>query len=200
MIRALWRIALTLWLVACGPIKHIPASPSQEVRYDGAPIFSDYAWCDDSESYLACKMDDQCAAGYKCVDGWCQPIWEGDCQPRCIPKTHPKVLCHGNFEAHGIGTEQDIKWMSVLEPVEAIGDKCGGPAWRIWGVKLDDRPRDYLDSVSLSTWYSPTTLCSTLRPEHFESNKFFEENPDLDVYLLMWPGYGGAIGLLDPPQ
>lgn len=181
---------------ACGPnALSLQLVPNQHIN--SSTTFPSYSWCDDSEPYAKCEPNTACAPGFRCVDSWCQPIWLADCQPRCIPRAHPKVLCHGNFETHGVWPSADVKWMAVLEPAEHT--QCDGPAWQVWGTQIDDRPRDSeLDKAIRSTWHSETTFCTNTAPGTFEPTNYLSTNPDIKVYLLMWAGYAGTIGLVSP--
>lgn len=117
----------------------------------------------------------------ECVDSAEVALWAAGCIRRCIPATHPTVVCHGNNEIHGLVQRADVKWMATLEPAAISG--CGVPAYRVWSVRLDARPAWLMDRDTFSTWPSATTYCTAKPPGGFFETDFFAKHPQ-PAYLL----------------
>lgn len=109
--------------------------------------------------------------------------------------------CQGNAEVHGIAEGPPVAWMAVKAETLAGCALGNGWTWRVWGVRPDDRPREngYLDTISLSSWRSRDTNCPSSAPSPADNlPDFYARNPTLPAYLLMPPGYGGAVGEVTP--
>lgn len=195
-------VGISLFCLACtSPLTTRDATIL--MRSDAATMLPSLPYCNDSTPAQPCPCED----GYTCVRTddreWCLPVWEADCRPRCIPASHPWIVCQGNAEVHGIAEGEPVDWMAVVAPTAAGCALGNGRTWRVWGVKLDDRPRvgGYLDEQVISSWRSPDTNCPSSAPAA-EDNipRFYERNPTLPAYLLMPPGYGGAVGEITPTE
>ena len=145
-------------LAACGGDFVLQPGSSSIPRGPAAPIASD-PWCVDSVEVA---------------------LWAAGCVSRCIPATHPAIVCHGNNEVHGLSV-RDVRWMATLEPAEVSG--CGVPAYRVWSVQLDERPPWLMDRDTFSTWPSFTTHCTARPPEGFYETDYFQRHPSA-AYLL----------------
>jgi hypothetical protein len=102
----------------------------------------------------------------------------------------------------GSGIVEQGKQGSIASPWAgcALGN---GWTWRVWGARPDDRPREngYLDTISLSSWRSRDTNCPSSAPSPADNlPDFYARNPTLPAYLLMGPGYGGAVGEITPRE
>ncbi len=189
-----------LLFVGCGTPTLAPPPSMLTVTRTVSPLPVEmYPYCD--EPVQPCPCED----GYTCVRtddrDWCLPVWEADCQPRCIPRTHPWIVCQGNAEVHGIAEGPPVAWMAVKAETLAGCALGNGWTWRVWGVRPDDRPREngYLDTISLSSWRSRDTNCPSSAPSPADNlPDFYARNPTLPAYLLMPPGYGGAVGEVTP--
>jgi hypothetical protein len=117
----------------------------------------------------------------ECVDSVEVALWSAGCIERCIPATHPTIVCHGNSEVHALTSRLDVRWMATLEPPDVSG--CGVPAYRVWSVQLDTRPEWQKDRDTFSTWPSQTTHCTEKPPGGFFETDFFQQHPQ-PAYLL----------------
>lgn len=192
---------LMLPLCACTPLEVSAPQTQQEVPR-AAYTVPHLTYCDEAQPPTPCPCD----TGFTCIrvkadgtaDDWqCQAIWAVDCAPRCLPVVHPTILCHGNNEVHGVWTGATPKWMAALVPSDC--PEARGWAWRVWGVIPDTRSRTTLDTLVLSTWRHTTPDCASEAPSP-DANLpgYFASSVD-PVYLLMPPGYGGAVGEILTP-
>lgn len=197
-------VGISLICLACGSGART-ATPSTltVTRSVASQMPAVYPYCDDSTLAQPCPCED----GYTCVRTddreWCLPVWEADCRPRCIPASHPWIVCQGNAEVHGIAEGEPVDWMAVQARAASGCTLGNGWTWRVWGVKVDDRPRigGYLDGQVISSWRSPDTNCPSSAPNAADNlPHFYERNPGLPAYLLMPPGYGGAVGEIAPTE
>lgn len=196
VVRSLRAVACS-FLLACGPGVAPATLQSGEAPRQIPALVDPQPWCHDSEIVPACEQNSDCTEGSVCFERWCQPLWRADCQPHCIPKTHPQVLCHGSNEVHGLWTESIVNWMSVLEPAgvsTCVVDGKPAAAWSVWGVVPDLRSRKSLDFISASTWTSRTTFCTSEFRGEFWATDFFVANPNATVYLLGPPMDASGFG------
>lgn len=120
-----------LLFVGCGTPTLAPPPSMLTVTRTVSPLPVEmYPYCD--EPVQPCPCED----GYTCVRtddrDWCLPVWEADCQPRCIPRTHPWIVCQGNAEVHGIAEGPPVAWMAVKAETLAGCALGNGWTWRVW--------------------------------------------------------------------
>lgn len=195
--KSLWSLTkavLLVFLFACGSKTALTQLPP-EARRAAVALQDKHPYCDDTTALPSCP----CEPGAHCVDDLCLPVWEADCLPRCVPTAKPNVLCHGNVEMHGVWTGSAPKWMAVRSASESCPIGVGF-TWRVWGVKPDDRDRTTLDALVLSTWTSPDANCGGKPPRPEDNLPNYFSGSTAPVYLLMPPGYGGAVGEVRPNE
>jgi len=155
-------------LCACGPVDvRTPAAVPAATRTDPGTLPPLHPYCQNAAPPVPC-VDGRCSVlGDECVAGLCQPLWDWDCQHRCRPADVPDVLCHGNSAHHGAFRDgRRVQYLAVQMPADL--SNCGRPAWRVYDVTPDTAPRPWLDTDSLSHWFSPVFDCEKGAPARYE--------------------------------
>ena len=187
MMRALVFAAFCL---ACGPMPGVSRPASKHAERPPAAWPDPVPYCQRPAPMPACAPG--CPAASDCIDGLCVPVWEADGGHRCIPADRPAVLCQGNSAHHGVFVDgRQVRYLSVLMP--AALSALGRAAWRVYDASPDVRPRPWLDTVSLSYWFSSVLDCekgSVLRYERADLLSS-PEAANWSIYLLVADGGGG---------
>ena len=174
-------------LVSCGPAeRRTPAALQPVGRRNAGPTPAVHPYCQNAAPLVPCA-DGRCSqAGDECVDGYCQPLWDWDCEHRCRPADVPQILCHGNSAHHAVFQDgRRVQYVSVLLPAEL--STCGRPAWQIYDVTPDTAPRPWLDRDSLSHWWSPVFDCERGQVGRYERADLLStpEASFWSLYLLL---------------
>ncbi len=176
------------WLVACGsPSAHrTPVAVPQAVRGEPGPLSPLHPYCENAAPVTAC-VDGRCAqAGDECVDGLCVALWDWDCEHRCRPADVPQILCHGNSAHHGVFRDgRRVRYLSALMPPEL--SNCGRWSWRVYDVVPDEAPRPWLDTDSLSHWFSSSYDCERGQVGRYERADLLStaEASGWSLYLML---------------
>ena len=162
---------LCLLLSACGTSPRVPALPIHMPDRSGPTIWPVYDECSDA-------MD---------IGVWSNGNTEDrqNCDQFCIPRVTYRVLCHNSTgEPPHFFTDQPLT--SLWGRAPDVG--CGGPAWRVGRMVLDERiyiDRGMIDVQSLSTWEVPTVSdCHPSNPPEKREIWFFREHPEVTPYHM----------------
>lgn len=191
------RLALLLALLcaACGPMPGVSKPASRQAERPAAAWPDPVPYCQRPAQMPACGSG--CPEASDCIEGQCVPLWEADGGHRCIPADRPAVLCQGNSAHHGVFVDgRQVRYLSVLMP--AALSALGRAAWRVYDASPDVRPRPWLDTVSLSYWFSSVLDCEKGSVPRYERADLLSspEAVNWSLYLLVADGGGGPREVL----
>ena len=192
MMRALVFAAFCL---ACGPMPGVSRPTPRQTERPAAAWPDPVPFCQRPAPMPACGAG--CPEASDCIEGQCVPVWEADGGHRCIPADRPAVLCQGNTAHHGVFTDgRQVRYLSVLMPAGL--SSLGRAAWRVYDASPDLRPRPWLDTVSLSYWFSSVLDCEKGSVPRYERADLLSspEAANWSLYLLVADGGGGPREVL----
>ena len=183
-------LVFAAFCLACGPMPGVSRPASKHAERPPAAWPDPVPYCQRPAPMPACANG--CPEASDCIEGQCVPLWEADGGHRCIPADRPAVLCQGNSAHHGVFVDgRQVRYLSVLMP--AALSALGRAAWRVYDASPDVRPRPWLDTVSLSYWFSSVLDCEKGSVSRYERADLLSspEAANWSLYLLVADGGGG---------